>query len=597
MDKLKAVAEKIREFDALYKRMDNTASQLQDKYELKNFENQPIRKSISVTSNVPKWQANVLANKLIKLQWQTKVESSNKLSKTLISRIEQFSDDVWAQVDEFLSEKDGFSGGLDSWNAKKAVNRGPIGARWWPYYDKNGKLIIDCLPLDMRWVPFEYKEWYCIRSWRNAAQIKRDYPQGNGVTDLTGYDIELLDFWDNEKEEIFILGAGTTFTSTSTGSSSIPSGISIFTMLNSYKVPPFVVVMTSTGFQFRDKGYLEHESESYDWLDRFLYEEDSRLASIAQSLALDSLIPGAEQSKKDINTAVDPLPLPDEVQAVREGEKHEIIKRGDITNAFLKANAQITQWINRGGVTDTESGDVPGSDTAILTTVRNTLLAEKLQPFKDALATFKQKSIRMIIDQYIKLDKIKSREVGLGMSGMTHRYSATQLGDPSTYHITYIPMLNSKDQNIANVAIANAQKGLLPLRFILEDTLQVQDPDSILRELEMEKAKALDPSIGLIEMALSYAAEAEDLEGIEADIANMKSMMLTDEAVVILRQRDAAANPQLPTPTALSTPTPNPQEVPKPNQQGLLALGGAMPKVAVGGNGGSSAVKTEVVAK
>ncbi|MFA6307070.1 MAG: hypothetical protein WC639_04675 [Patescibacteria group bacterium] len=548
MEIMQLVDDKIKELNGLYVRMDKTKERLENPYELKDYDGKTISKAISVTLNMPRWQANVMADKLLKLQWQTVVQSSSKLPKTKISAIEQFSDDVWSQIDEFLSEQRGLTGGLDTWNAKKVVTRGPIGARWWLYYDKDDNLIIDCQPLDMRWCPFELNEWYCNITYRDAESLKLEYQdqEGFSVGGLGGNDLEVRDCWNGDKEEIYVAKK------------------KIGEKPNPFKVAPFVVVMTSAGFQFRDKGYLEHESESFDWLDRDLYDEANRSASIAQSLAMDSLLGGFEQERANPSDPAVKPPAPDESINVGIGETHHRIERGDLNNAYMKASQEITQAISRGGVTDTEAGNNEQGRTALWVTTQNALLVEKLKPWQDSLADFRQKSMRMIIDQYIKLGKIKkSKEIDFGIRGMKHRYSAEQLGDPSTYRITYVPMLNSQEQNIANVAIANAQRGLLPQRFILQDTLQVQDPDGMIRELEMEKAKQADPTIGMLDMALSYAEEAQELTGIDADIKNEMSRILTENVVVMRRQRRMAMMPQ-----------PTPKEEAKPNMQGLMALTG-----------------------
>ncbi len=571
VDVMQLVDDKITELTELYTRMDTTKDLVQlTPYELQDYNDNKIEKTVSVTRNTPAWQAFVMSNKLVKVHWQTVVESSDKLTPSKIRTIEQFSDDVWAQVDEFVGNKFGLSGGLNSWLANHVIVRSLIGVRWWLYYDKDKNLVIDCLPVDMRWCPFELNEWYCNISWRNAAAIKKQY--GVGVS-VSGNDIEVRDYWDFESEQVFV------------------DKKKVFEQGNPFGTPTFVVIMPSVGFMLRDKGYIKYEAESFDFLDRELYDEQNRIASIAQSLALEAIIPGYEQADKEINLAKPAIIPPMPGENVRTDVPHTRVPRGDLNNAFVKSAADITQDINRGGVTDTEAGNNDQNRTALWVTTQNELLNEKLKPRVDALASFRQESIRMIISQYVKLGEVKkgAREIDLGILGMKHRYSAGQLGDPSTYRITYKPMMVSKEQNIANVAIANAQRGILPQRFILTDTLQVQDPDGMMRELEMEKAKQADPTIGLFEMALRYAEEAEELTGVDADAKNLESMMLTDSAVLMMRQRRAAAMPQAAQPSPRPA-QPVPQEEVKPNTGGLMALTGPG-----GGNGGSPGA--EVAAK
>ena len=566
-DNMKLVEDKIKALGELYTRMDETKDLVQLKaYTLKDFDGKTaIQQSISVTRNTPAWQAYVMVNKLVKVKWQTVVNSSAKLSSTRIRDIETFSDDVWAQVDEFLGDKFGMAGGLMSWLANHVIVRSLIGARWCLYYDKDDNLVIDCLPVDMRWCPFELNEWYCNITYRSAESIKAEYGE---AVEVSGAEVEVRDFWDKDVEEVYV-----------------NKTTKIAEKKNLFGVPPFVIIMPSAGFMLRDKGFIKYEAEDALFLDRGLYDEMNRALSIAQTLALDTIMPATEQeTEDDIAKPPVPFPMPGETVRVQKGERHLRIERGDLNNAFMKATSELEKDIDHGGVTDTEAGTNTSDRTALWVTTQNELLNEKLKPRVDALAGFRKKSMRMIIDQYIKLAGVKTgkTEREIGIHGMKHKFSSAQLGDVATYRIDYIPMMVSKEQNIANTALANAQQGLVPHRFILQETLQVEDPDGLLRELELERAKQADPSISLFEMALRYAEEAETLSGVDADAKNEMSRMLTESGVLIRRQRRLAATAQeKPLPEKAQVPQLSFPEGPKSNTQGLRLLTGP------GGNGGA----------
>ena len=562
MDNMQLVKDKIVELGDLYKRMDITAKLvLLDPYEFKDWQ-EKVTKAISITRNTPAWQAYVMVNKLSKLKWQTVVESTAKMAKSKIALIERFSNDIWAQVDEFLGDEGGLAGGINAWNADQVVKRGPIGARWWLYFDKQGNLIIDCLPLDMRWCPFELNEWYCNITWLNAEVIKRQFKgeKDFNTEKLTGTNLEMRDFWDKDKEEIYV------------------GDVKIGEKENEFKVPPFVVTFPSVGSTFRDKGYLKWSFEDVLFLNRDLYDAENQIASIAQTLSLASVLPSYEQVDKEI-----PVSKPvDKVAGIGEQARadvaHTLIPRGDLNNALMKATQDLRVDLDHGGVTDTEAGNNtdPGR-TALYITTQNSLADEKLGPRKDALATFKLKSIRMIFDFYVKLAGMKkTQEVKLGIHGMKHSYSAEKLGDPATYRIMYIPLMVSREQNIANTVVGLSQRGWLPDEFILQDTMQMSDPDGIIRKMNMQKAREADPTIGWVEMAESYLEESQELEGDEAEDKKLLSMMLIDNVVITRRQRMAPTPPpQLPQPTEV-----------KPNTGGLKAIAGP------GGNGARG--KTEV---
>jgi len=571
MDNMQLVNDKITEYGDLYTRMDSTRDLVQLKpYELKDYNGKTkIDQAISVTRNTPAWQAFTMANKILKAKWQTVVDSSDKMSKSKIRDIEQFSDDAWAQIDEFLEDKYGMAGGAMAWWSNHVVVRSWIGARIWTYYDDEGNLVIDFLPLDMRWCPFENKEWYCNITYRSAASIIKEYQdvEGFNVKGLSGTNLEIRDFWDGEIEEVYV------------------DKKKIGEKENVFGTPPFVVMKPSVGFMLQDSGYIKYEGEDALFLDRALYDEMNRLLSIAQTLGMDSIKGAFEQPTPagEIGKPAVKPPMPGETVRVAQGEEHRRIERGDLKNAFLKAANDLGTDIERGGMTDTEAGNNASDRSALWVTTQNELLGEKLQARIDTIAGTKRRSMRMIIDQCIKLAGIKTANNAIGVFGMKHNFTAEQLGDPATYRLTYKPMLVSKSQNIANIAVANAQKGLVPHRFILEETLQVEDPDGLLREMDLERAKQADPSIALFEMAIAYAEEAETLSGVDADAKNEMSRMLTDSGVLMRRQRRMAMqqsmNPQ-------GQQVAEAQEI-KPNSQGLMALAGS------GGNQSTAKVTAE----
>ncbi|MBA7610203.1 hypothetical protein ES703_17409 [subsurface metagenome] len=104
-------------------------------------------------------------------------------------------------------------------------------------------------------------------------------------------------------------------------------------------------------------------------------------------------------------------------------------------------------------------------------------------------------------------------------------------------------MSQSKKQEIVNLAMFTAARGELPLEVRLKDILKADDPDGIMRKLDIEAAKRADPAIGLFEMAIRYAEEAEDLEGDDAEAKKIQSMMLTERGCAIIRQRTQQPEP------------------------------------------------------
>jgi len=183
------------------------------------------------------------------------------------------------------------------------------------------------------------------------------------------------------------------------------------------------------------------------------------------------------------------------------------------------------------------------------------------------LEMFREGLARLMIEQFIITSKGQS-DLMIGKTGKRNKYSASSVGDPEKYSVSCELMTQSKKQEIANWAVANAARGTAPLKVILRDILTVEDPDGWLRELELEEAKRADPAIALFEMAIRYAEEATELEDAKmADVKKIQSKMLTERGVAVIKQRKQPA----PLPEKAQVPQVEPT---KAQSQALMPLMG-----------------------
>lgn len=561
MNTLEMVNDRVKELDPLYSRMDKTKDLVYlTAYELKGLVSEKKLDGVAnVTTNWPAIFANAIISDLMGSIWQTVVEGG-KLSNKQTTVIESFVEDYLDQIDEHL----GLRGYCDlfTWLCNHVCIRSIVGARLITTINKD-EYKVDCLPCDMRWTPFQFGtnglEWVANITFRSAAQIEQEY----GVK-ITGKDIKVIDFWDGEKNETYIVDK------------------KVREDANTFLYPPFVIVIPSSGYMLRDKGYIEHEAEDLFFLNRELYAERSRSMTIEQTLAMDCLRPPYEQETEDPGKPSEKPPITEETLKVMKGELHKLLPRGDLTNAFRTGRADVQRDLQMGGVNDIDLGNVSQTVSAVWITEQSEIRNKLIRPRVKALNSFRQQLIRMGIDQYIKESERgkSSKELLVGNTGKKRTYSSGQLGDPKTYTITNELMSQSKKQELVNLAMFEASKDDLPLKIRLTDILKADDPDGIMRELEMEKAKRADPTIGLFEMALRYAEEAENLTGDEADVRKLQSMMLTDRLCALIRQ---GRNGQVPEEGKVAQPEPR-----GPGVQGLVPLLGK------GGSGGKSQPEEEI---
>ncbi|MBA7633890.1 hypothetical protein ES703_41461 [subsurface metagenome] len=311
---LDIIKNRVTDLQPLYDRMDRTKELAYGTpFVLKGFDGKPIEKVINVTTNWPGVFANAIINDLMGGIWQTVIESEGKLSDKQKHIIENFIEDNLSQADEQLINRG--KAELFALLANHVCIRSLIGVRWVSQFDK-GEYKIDCLPVDMRWTPFEFgndgMNWVAAKTFRSKAKIQAQYEKELSVagTSISGTGtMEMTDYWTSEKNEIWL------------------EDKLLKTQKHPFGEPTFVIVIPATGFMLMDKDSIEHEAEDLFFLNRGLYGERSRSMSIEQTLGMDILRPPYEQETEEPGSLADKTPKTGEVKKVKKGEKHILLER------------------------------------------------------------------------------------------------------------------------------------------------------------------------------------------------------------------------------------------------------------------------------
>jgi hypothetical protein len=528
-------------------RMDDTAKLLQwddTPYELvKPDGTTKLTDAISVTPNLPKVFAHGIIADLLGGKWQTKIEGN--ISGRQAHFIEQFLDDAFAQIDEELLEETDIPS-LYDWLCNHVCVRYAIGARFTSQIE-NGEYKIKCVPNDMRWTPFVRGKWVAPITFRLKDDLEQELEElekksGKGFQKISlEKENEVRDYWDEEKNELWV------------------NKQKVLTQPNTWGELPFVIVIPSTGFMLRDKGYLKHIGEDILFKNAGLYKELARSISLEQTSGYAGLYPGYEYEVDNLDgTPAVPPPKIDGTKKVAKGERHLPVPRGDINRAGRTARADIQNMIDNGAPLSPRQYNTPPS--AVLLAGETELINRLENTRKRALGLFYSKSARLIIRQLINSGETELR---IGKQGKRSRYSAAKLGDPNDYTISYQLLVKSRRQELANLAEFAAVYDKLPLEWTLPNILMADDPDGIINDIELRKAKSLNPAISLMEMAIRYAREASDTEDEnDAALKREQSKIMTHEYVMAMRQRLQPAPSQLPR-----------VEEPKGNSQLLSMLG------------------------
>jgi len=557
----------------LWSRMDKDAEIARlNEYTLTDSNGRSIRNVVSVTMNEPAVFLNAMVSMIQESIWQTKVTGGITPKQTV--KVEKFINESLRLADRRLLNMG--EPRLFPFLSNHICLRGWVGARLITQIDK-GKYIPAIMPMDMRYFVYERGAegllWGAYKTQRSATLIEEEY----GITPEDDI-VEVTDFWDSEKEEVYI------------GEELVKS--------DKHKLGcvPFVIQASPSGFMLRDQGYMEYEGESIFALNRNMYEEYNRLISIDQTLAMKAVMPPYQKVLKDENSNDLSLEYPDaigSVSVVKEGEEYQLIQRPDINNASRIAHQNISGGLQRGGVNDIDLGNTTFPTSAVWiseqTDIRNKLLAPRLT----ALGMFYEQLSRLLITEFVAGGK--KREVDIGRFGKKLKYTPSDLGDQDDYDIECKLMSHTKKQEISNITVATQARGIVSRDTIIRDILSFEDPEGEIAKLESEAAEEIEPALKFFRQACSLCDEADNAQDKEvADQKRLESMLLTERAILLIKmgRQQAQAQTQGPTtPTRPQTPNTvplNPQKnTPKKGADNgrnfNMELGGRPPKTGTGG--------------
>ncbi len=472
-DNLKLITEKFDELQPLHDRMDRDKTILyRTPYVMRNNAGKPIKNVHNVTLPIPSiffWRAvSILSTATQQVDIENEKESMSDKETTLIER---YLTDMAYEIDTTLTAKGMQERTLTQW--ERACARGWLGDRCC-IREEDKKIVTDILPLDMRWVAYEYGskelEWVAPTFKKNRKTILNEY----------GIDIEkktavVSDFWDKKINEVYI------------------DGVKLFDQENPYGYVPYVINMAPTGSNLSDDDTIEHRGESILQFIREMCGEANRFVSILATLTEYSFNNNLQYASKqgegktqppegveldvaktfpiDIGGGYTGMPIADTHRAAQMlwGIVNEVIQMGSMGN------------INYGTI------QFPMSGIAIsqMMETRDKIIIPELQLYSLQQRGLSQMMIKQMIDQ-----KISSE---LGEPGHRKKYTYTELkGD---YSIKYRFFSESKEQQIADSTIADAVGPHVSEDYIRRHIFKLQNPDDEKRNKNLETLRKTNPLV------------------------------------------------------------------------------------------------------
>jgi len=448
---------------------------------------------------------------------QTIIEGRG-LSDTKTNTIEQFLKDIFYMVDENLPKRK--IPGLDAFLNEQLGIRGRIAARICMRIDKERGLIPDVLPIDTRCYTddIDGNDLVWAAPWfrQSKAQIEREYTKpGDRAVKIEKY-AEVVDFWDSEKNVIFI------------------DKQIVREQPNPYGYVPFVCVICPTGSTLGTEDAIEHQGESLLWANRDLWDKKNEAITILRTLNIDSLFRALQYESSHGENMPKPEKSPYKqktVHGVEKGGGYKFMPIADIKNATSLYYSVLETSLQRGSLSAIDYGTLqfPLSNIAItqLTGSRNDIFAPRV----NTKAWFYQAISGMSIKQCIQLDE----KLELGKEGSKNNYTKADLeGD---YSIEYTFRTMSKEQLMADLQFAVAARGILPDDYIVREIIRAENPTGLLTQLRAERAEKIDEVLFLFNSGKSLLEEKNGQKPTIAD--QIGARILRDRIGTILKQRRA----------------------------------------------------------
>jgi len=513
----KLVQDKLKEMKPLFDRMDGDEKlYLLEPFKMKKLDSSQDEKDVANTTlNDPLLYAKKAIAITGSYQRQTVIEGKDLPDKQP-PKIEQFLDDVFYMVNEWLVNREGVN--LDAFIDEQACIRGGIPSRSCIRLNKEGGIIPDILPVDRRWFPYETDEngitWGAGIFRRSKTRIEKEYGEEVAKRISSGFG-EVIDFWNGESEVVFI------------------EKRIVKDQPNTYKYPPFVQSICPIGSMLNTEDAYKHRGESIFWPNRDLWQEKNETTTILKTLSRKALKGGLEIQRSpnspDRGKKADASPFEEDVVIETEiGGGFKQLPVSDIKSATRLLYSIVETCLQRGELTPLDYGTLtfPLSSVAILNLLaaRNDIFA----PILSMIASYYQALSRMIINQCVSLGKT----IKLGRLGNYNTYSPSDF--KGEYSINYHFFLLSKEQTAADLSLATTARGFLPDNYILREIIKAQDPDGLEIQLKAQQAEQTDEVLFLFNRAISLVDK--DKPSIEEQL---QAEILTERAETIFRQRRA----------------------------------------------------------
>jgi len=525
---IKDIELKAEEFRPLWERQDKDKDHYWLKpYEMKMIEDdtKAVPRIVNLTLNDPATFAFRSIAILSSANPQTIVEGEH-LGDDFTNYIERCLNDFYLTIDETLAPLQLW---LYPYVTEQSCVRGWLAAQNLTRKGKDGKIIVDVRPLDTRYQIYDMGiknlNWHAYITRKTRSYILERFKHDIGESKRTEI---VYDCYD-KKRHYGWLGGGTDVIQVEDSTHPFANEN------NGEGYVPVVMQKVPSGSMLADEDNIAHDGESIFALDRNLYPEMNRLATILHNLTVASFF-GALQyaseagEKKRVSAPPYGLGV---VVAVEKGGGYQLIPVNDIRNATRLEYSMLESRLQRGSLPNIDYGNLsfPLSAVAIarLTESKDQIFVPRLQCF----AMFYRQLSQMFIKQLLMFNK----PVELGEEGHRRTYEPSKL--KGEYAISYKYFSESKEQRLANLTEAQASRGLLSDDYIRREIMHHPNPDEEMNKLRDEQAEKADPAVGLYRRVHSLIDAAHNSTGQVQKRYDMEARLTLRTLILMLKQSSA----------------------------------------------------------
>ncbi len=511
VDYLNMIKDEDDRLSNLSTRQDADVNLLRAKYIMRDDKNRKIPDIVNVTLNKVSMFAAFATSELGKATKQAVVTSDDKNLDT--SYVEEFQDAALASANDRLRRQGKVQ--LDPFTDVQSCFRGRASVRCLFYIGEDGELVTDITPWDTRYVRYgmgsDGLEWASYELERTKDDIEST-PWAREIDfTISGKKAKVIDVWNTEGNIVYV------------------DKKIVYEQEHDWDFCPVAVQIVPLGYGaiLLGEDSALYEGESIFFLIRDLIPELNRVVSISQTLNFKSVKPPIKQKLKGAASR-EQADYKDVMgsgasTAIEPGEDIEIMDYGDIRASFDRAYNILEKAIQEGSLTNIDIGDPKQPFSAVALIEMGETRGQVLLPRLVNKSLLNESLAEMFTKQVIQI----GGSVELGAHGHRRTFQTSKLA--GEYSTEYKYFIKSPREDSARASIAAALGDVASKKYKQESIMQFEDPDGMQRQIDVEDAERLFPSIKADRVIRALYEEGREYE------AELASAQMGMELQAVLR--------------------------------------------------------------